>query len=127
MDGSRDTEIAMGGHQPHHLATENPARGQIYGFRKALWHEHTGEHHDFFDEPQSLECVRKVKEIASRNWDLYSSQTAQSDLPSHLLKYPIAVTQTGEVVALPGMEFFPDTKAKVLGSRSYILPAILTT
>lgn len=128
MDGSRDTEIAMGGHQPHHLATDqNPARGQIYGFRKALWHEHTGELHDCFDEPQSLECIRKVNGIASRNWELYSSQTAERDLPSHLLKYPISVTQNGEVVALPGMEFFPDTKARVLGSKSHYLPAILTT
>ncbi|KAK4774195.1 hypothetical protein SAY87_029214 [Trapa incisa] len=126
MDGSRDTEIAMGGHQPHHLAAENPARGQIYGFRKALWHEHMGEFHGCFDKPQSLECISKVNEIAYRNWDLYSSQTVESDLPSHLLKYPIAVTEEGEVAALHGMEHFPDTRAKVLGSKS-LLPTILTT
>ncbi|PKI79572.1 phospholipase D alpha 1-like isoform X2 [Punica granatum] len=128
MDGGRDTEIAMGGHQQHHLASDdNPARGQIYGLRKALWHEHIGELHDIFDEPQSLECIRKVNEIASRNWDLYTCQKAESDLPSHLLKYPVAVSDNGEVVEFPGMEFFPDTKAKVLGSKSHFLPAILTT
>ena len=40
MDGSRDTEIAMGAYQTFHLSTRQPARGQIHGFRMALWYEH---------------------------------------------------------------------------------------
>ena len=36
MDGARDTEIAMGTYQPYHLATREPARGQIHGLRMAL-------------------------------------------------------------------------------------------
>lgn len=127
MDGSRDTEIAMGGYQPHYLAKENPARGQIYGFRMALWHEHIGEFLDCFNEPQSLECIRRVNEIADRNWGLYSSQTMEGDLPGHLLMYPIGISEGGEVVELPGVKFFPDTTAKVLGSKSLLLPPLLTT
>ncbi|PKI79574.1 hypothetical protein CRG98_000049 [Punica granatum] len=90
MDGSRDTQIAMGGYQPHHLATKSPARGQIYGFWMALWHEHIGELHDCFDEPQSLQCIRKVSEITGKNWYLYSRRTLECDrLPGHLLTYPV--------------------------------------
>ncbi|XXG45717.1 hypothetical protein AAC387_Pa02g0720 [Persea americana] len=43
MDGRRDTEIAMGAFQPFHLGTRQPARGQIHGFRMALWYEHLGK------------------------------------------------------------------------------------
>lgn len=34
MDGSRDTEIAMGGYQPHHtwMARQNRPRGQVLDF-----------------------------------------------------------------------------------------------
>jgi len=42
MDGARDSEIAMGAYQPFHLAVNEPARGQIHGFRMSLWYEHTG-------------------------------------------------------------------------------------
>ncbi|KAJ0530268.1 putative phospholipase D [Helianthus annuus] len=42
MDGARDSEIAMGAYQPHHIATRTPARGQVHGFRMALWYEHLG-------------------------------------------------------------------------------------
>jgi phospholipase D1/2 len=30
MDGARDTEIAMGGFQPQHLVTNQPAMGEIH-------------------------------------------------------------------------------------------------
>ncbi|RLN28860.1 hypothetical protein C2845_PM05G25620 [Panicum miliaceum] len=37
MDGARDSEIAMGAYQPHHLAAASrPARGQVHGFRMSL-------------------------------------------------------------------------------------------
>ena len=49
------------------------------------------------------------------------------DLPGHLLSYPIHITKKGEVKELPEIEFFPDTKVKVLGSKSKLLPPILTT
>ncbi|KAA8535098.1 hypothetical protein F0562_030101 [Nyssa sinensis] len=127
MDGARDSEIAMGGYQPYHLATrQQPARGQIHGFRMALWYEHLGMLCDSFVQPESLDCIRKVNQTADKYWDIYSSETLDRDLPGHLLSYPIGVTANGEVTQLPGTVHFPDTKAPVLGSKGRY-PPILTT
>ncbi|KAM0944906.1 putative phospholipase D [Dioscorea sansibarensis] len=127
MDGARDSEIAMGAYQPYHLSTREPARGQIHGFRMALWYEHLGMLDDIFLQPESVECVQKVNKIADKYWDLYSSETLENDLPGHLLRYPIAVTNEGMITELPGTECFPDTKARVLGTKTDYLPPILTT
>ncbi|KAK9130688.1 hypothetical protein Sjap_011175 [Stephania japonica] len=132
MDGSRDSEIAMGAYQPHHLSIRELAKGQVHGFRMALWYEHLGMLDNCFLQPESLECVQKVNGLANKNWDLYSSDALNADLPAHLLTYPIRITSDGEVKELPGAECFPDTKAKVLGGESLmvlplpILPIITT-
>ncbi|OIW19211.1 hypothetical protein TanjilG_20336 [Lupinus angustifolius] len=127
MDGSRDSEIAMGAYQPYHLATRQPARGQIHGFRMLLWYEHLGMLHESFNFPESEECVSKVNHIADKYWDLYSSESLEGDLPGHLLRYPIGVSSEGDIAELPGFEFFPDTKARILGGKADYLPPILTT
>uniref|UniRef100_A0A7C9EMM4 Phospholipase D n=1 Tax=Opuntia streptacantha TaxID=393608 RepID=A0A7C9EMM4_OPUST len=128
MDGARDSEIAMGAYQPHHIAhLGQPARGQIHGFRMSLWYEHMGMLDDDFLTPESEECVKKVNKIADKYWDLYASESLEHDLPGHLLSYPIGVTEEGEVVELPGLENFPDTTARVLGNKVDYLPPILTT
>jgi len=127
MDGARDSEIAMGAYQPFHLAVNEPARGQIHGFRMSLWYEHTGMLDNLFLQPENVQCIRKVNKIAERYWDLYSSESLERDLPGHLLMYPVGVTNEGEVTELPGSEFFPDTKARILGTKSDYLPPILTT
>ncbi|PIA42459.1 hypothetical protein AQUCO_02000122v1 [Aquilegia coerulea] len=127
MDGARDSEIAMGAYQPYHLSNNEPARGQIHGFRMSLWYEHLGMLDDSLLNPESLECIQKVNSIASKYWDLYSSDTLEHDLPGHLLSYPIGVASDGMVTQLPGFEFFPDTKGRVLGTISDLYPPILTT
>ncbi|CAH9106756.1 unnamed protein product [Cuscuta europaea] len=127
MDGARDSEIAMGAYQPNHLAARQPARGQVHGFRMALWYEHLGMLDEAFLHPESEECARKVNDIAEKYWDLYSSESLEGDLPGHLLRYPVGVSSDGDVTELPGFEFFPDTKARVLGTKSEYLPPILTT
>ncbi|KAI4379289.1 hypothetical protein MLD38_005607 [Melastoma candidum] len=127
MDGARDSEIAMGAYQPHQLSLHEPARGQIHGFRMALWYEHLGMLDDSFLQPESPECIQTVNQIAQKYWDLYSSETLEHDLPGHLLRYPIGVSADGEVTEMPGMEHFPDTKARVLGTKSDYMPPILTT
>ncbi|KAI9159954.1 hypothetical protein LWI28_003702 [Acer negundo] len=127
MDGARDSEIAMGGYQPHHLSTRQPARGQIHGFRMSLWYEHLGMLDGTFLQPESLECVQKVNQVADKYWDMYSSETLEHDLPGHLLRYPIGIASEGDVTELPGTEFFPDTKARILGAKSDYMPPILTT
>ena len=127
MDGARDSEIAMGAYQPHHLAARHSARGQIHGFRMALWYEHLGMLDDSFLQPEGIECVEKVNNIADKYWDLYSSDSLERDLPGHLLRYPIGIASDGDVTELPGFEFFPDTQARILGAKSDYLPPILTT
>ncbi|GFQ05509.1 phospholipase d alpha 1 [Phtheirospermum japonicum] len=131
MDGGRDSEIAMGGFQPHHLAnssSDEPIRGQIFGLRMALWCEHLLHEDDTFLSPGSIECVRNVNAIADQNWNLYSADAiGDQDLPGHLLSYPVRISGHGEISAIPGFEFFPDTKAPVLGTKSDYLPPILTT
>ncbi|KAG2624914.1 hypothetical protein PVAP13_3KG156100 [Panicum virgatum] len=128
MDGARDSEIAMGAYQPRHLAAAGrPARGQVHGFRMSLWYEHLGAVDDAFARPDSLECVRKVNAMADRYWDLYAADGPERDLPGHLLTYPVGVAADGAVTQLPGVEFFPDTQARVLGAKSDYLPPILTT
>ncbi|KAF6156654.1 hypothetical protein GIB67_017790 [Kingdonia uniflora] len=127
MDGARDSEIAMGAYQPFHLAKRQPARGQIHGFRMSLWYEHLGMLDDAFLQPESTECIQKVNKLADKYWDIYSSEILDRDLPGHLLTYPVGVTYDGMVSELPGTEFFPDTKARVLGTKSDFLPPILTT
>lgn len=127
MDGARDSEIAMGAYQPHHISTRTPARGQVHGFRMALWYEHLGMLDDSFQHPESTECVKKVNKITDKYWDLFASENLESDLPGHLLRYPVAVSGEGQVTELPGSEFFPDTNARILGTKSDYLPSILTT
>ncbi|PWA55606.1 phospholipase D alpha 1 [Artemisia annua] len=127
MDGARDTEIAIGGYQPNHIAAQWPARGAVFGFRIALWLEHLYYIDEAFRHPESLECIRKVNAIADENWKLYSSPTFIQDLPGHLLRYPVDISDAGDITALPDFQFFPDTKAPVLGTLSVHLPPILTT
>ncbi|KAL2479659.1 Phospholipase D alpha 2 [Abeliophyllum distichum] len=127
LDGARDSEIAMGAFQPYHLSTRQPARGQIHGFRMALWYEHLGMLDGSFCHPQNVECIQKVNKIAENNWDLFMSETVERDMPGHLMTYPVGVESDGKVTELPGMEHFPDTKARVLGTVAEYYPSILTT
>ncbi|XP_031475859.1 phospholipase D delta [Nymphaea colorata] len=127
MDGSRDTEIAMGAYQPHHTwaKQKNHPHGQIHGYRMSLWAEHLGMVDGCFSSPHSLECVRKVNTIADENWKRYSAET-MTNLQGHILKYPIKVDTDGTVGPLPGHEFFPDLGGRVLGAAT-TLPDVLTT
>ncbi|KAL9676437.1 hypothetical protein QQ045_004651 [Rhodiola kirilowii] len=136
MDGGRDTEIAMGGFQPYHLSTATePARGQIHCFRMSLWYEHLGMFLQDFRHPESLECIRIVNELAEENWAEYArTDDRDLDLPGHLLRYPVQITPTSagsEIIAkispLPGLQFFPDTTAPIIGKVADLLPPILTT
>ena len=130
MDGARDSEIAMGAFQPNHLAGP-AARGHIYGFRMSLWYEHLGmlEQHPIMNHPESLDCVRKVRQVTDDCWNIYCQDPYNAAFGDpHLLPYPVEVTRDGIVTSLPGSgEFFPDTKGKVLGTKSDYLPPILTT
>ncbi|GLU00590.1 hypothetical protein SLE2022_179440 [Rubroshorea leprosula] len=127
MDGSRDTEIAMGAYQPYYTwarKREHP-RGEVFDYRKSLWTEHLGTVDSLFDDPESRQCVKAVNKIAEDNWKNYTADEFTL-LQGHLLKYPIQVDKDGEVSPLLGYKKFPDVGGRVLGKNSWI-PDIVTT
>ncbi|KAK9068289.1 hypothetical protein SSX86_012400 [Deinandra increscens subsp. villosa] len=119
LEGTRDTEIAMGAYQPHHTwATKvsNP-RGQIYGYRMSLWAEHLGLVDDRFTQPESIECVRHVRSLSEANWKQFVADEV-SEMRGHLMKYPVEVDPRGKVKSLPGYVNFPDVGGQIVGSLS---------
>ncbi|CAI0414144.1 unnamed protein product [Linum tenue] len=117
LEGTRDTEIAMGAYQPRHtLTARSRPHGQIYGYRKSLWAEHVGGGlEECFERPESVECVRRVRAIGEQNWRQFAAETV-TEMKGHLLKYPVEVDPTGKVRALPGCAAFPDVGGNILGS-----------
>ncbi|KAD5960791.1 hypothetical protein E3N88_12263 [Mikania micrantha] len=128
LAGSKDTEIAMGSYQPHHTwaAKKQHPQGQVYGYRLSLWAEQLGVLQKCYKDPETLECVKKVNNIAEDNWKRYTADKLTT-LEGHLLRYPLQVDSDGNVNSLPGYENFPDVGGKILGSHSPALPDILTT
>ncbi|KAB2628385.1 phospholipase D delta-like [Pyrus ussuriensis x Pyrus communis] len=117
MDGSRDTEIAMGAYQPHHTwaAEKNlHPHGQVYGYRMSLWAEHLGGVEDTYQDPESLECVKRVNDIAKLNWKAFVSEEHR-EMKGHLMTYPVQIGRDGRVSSLPGYESFPDVKMASMG------------
>lgn len=68
-----------------------------------------------------------MNRLSEKNWDLYTAETMERDLPGHLLPYPLLVESSGRVSELPGNENFPDTTAPVVGDVAQFYPSILTT
>lgn len=80
---------------------------------------------DCFKEPENLDCVKSVNQIAEDNWRNFTAEDF-TPLQGHLLRYPVQVDANGKVGPLPGQETFPDVGGKVIGSRTN-LPDALTT
>lgn len=117
MEGTRDTEIAMGAYQPRYTwarKLSNP-RGQIHGYRMSLWAEHIGGLEECFEQPESLECVRRVRAAGEENWKRFAADEV-TEMRGHLLKYPVDVDLKGKVRPLPGSENFPDVGGNITGS-----------
>ncbi|CAN1828963.1 Phospholipase D delta [Linum perenne] len=127
LDGSRDTEIAMGAYQPAYTwaAKQDHPRSEIYGYRMSLWAEHMGQLEEEHREPHSIKCMKSVNKIAKNNWKAFVAEE-RMPMNGHLMQYPIQVSRDGRVTALPGHESFPDVGGKVLGSPTN-LPDSLTT
>ncbi|KAL1543472.1 Phospholipase D beta 1 [Salvia divinorum] len=117
MEGTRDTEIAMGAYQPHHTWSKrlSSPQGQIYGYRMSLWAEHVGFLEECFTRPESLECVRRVRSLGEGNWEQFSSPQV-SEMRGHLIKYPVDVDRKGKVKPIHGFETFPDVGGNIVGS-----------
>lgn len=88
---------------------------QIYGYRRSLWAEHTGTSEEVFDQPQSLECVRRVRTMGEVNWMQFVADEAR-EMRGHLLKYPLHVDHSGKVTSLPGCKTFPDLGGDISGT-----------
>ncbi|XP_060195612.1 phospholipase D delta-like isoform X2 [Lycium barbarum] len=127
LSGSRDTEIAMGAYQPNYTwaRKDSHPHGQVYGYRMSLWAEHLGLVENTFMEPQTVECVRRVNEMARYNWNAFAGDEYKK-MKGHLMQYPIQVSKNGDVTNLPGFECFPDVGGKILGVPTN-LPDALTT
>ncbi|KAG4922912.1 hypothetical protein JHK82_051890 [Glycine max] len=117
MEGTRDSEIAMGAYQPHHTWARKQSypHGQIHGYRMSLWAEHTGTIEECFLKPESLECVRRVRAMGEMNWKQFSANEA-TEMKGHLMKYPVEVDRKGKVRPLQDCEEFPDVGGKIVGS-----------
>lgn len=117
LEGTRDTEIAMGAYQPHHTWAKNLSspHGQIYGYRMSLWAEHLGIIEDCFTRPESLECTRRIKLMGELNWKRFAADEI-TEMKGHLMKYPVEVERKGKVKPLPGCEAFLDVGGRIVGS-----------
>ncbi|EEF50442.1 phospholipase d beta, putative [Ricinus communis] len=117
MEGTRDTEIAMGAYQPHHTWARKQSNpyGQIHGYRMSLWAEHVGGIEGCFTQPESLECVRRIRTLGEMNWKQFAADEI-TEMKGHLLKYPVEVDRKGKVRPIPGCETFPDVGGNIVGS-----------
>ncbi|KAM0826265.1 hypothetical protein ACQ4PT_068991 [Festuca glaucescens] len=130
LSGSRDTEIAVGAHQPHHTgAGGRRPHGQVHAYRMSLWEEHLGGLAlPEMKTPEWPECVRLVNRVARQNWERYvyeGEEVEKMQMQGYIMRYPVEVSADGKVGSLPGHEFFPDVGGKVLGSTNK-LPDHLT-
>lgn len=128
MDGCRDSEIMMTSWQTDHLATDKSTpKGDIHGYRMHVWASITKQMKDEFRNPSSPECVNAVNKIAYDNWNKYLGNETVN-MESHLLPFPLEFSG-GEIRPRQGLidGNFPDTKAKVTGKKSLVLPEIFLT
>ncbi|XXG67283.1 hypothetical protein AAC387_Pa06g0667 [Persea americana] len=117
LEGTRDTEIAMGAYQPQHTwaRKQSSPRGQIYGYRMSLWAEHIGTLEECFTHPKSLDCMRRVRAMGEMNWQQFCADEI-TEMRGHLLKYPVDVDAKGKVKPLAGCETFPDVGGAIIGT-----------
>jgi phospholipase D1/2 len=130
MDGSRDTEICVGGFEegigPD--AVTGLPQGKVSGFRNSLWAEHLGGFDPLFLQPHEPACLKEVKRKAWENWEAYTGSTLKALPHGHLMTYPYTISKEGEVK--PTVEYFPDHEevhAKVMGTQPGVALYLLTT
>lgn len=122
MIGNRNTELAIGLHQPR-----LGAKGEVSTFRKCLWVEHLGENVCINANPNSIQCIRKIRLLGEETLKAFIDTTSHPTIGRHMMVYPVNIDQSGSVSQLPECDKFPDTKAHVLGWRSKVIPVAVTT
>ena len=100
--------------------------GEVLKFRLSLWAEHLRTSEDIFLYPSRLDCVRRIKMMASYNWNQYLNKVPT---PGQLLPYPLNVMPDGKLEYLDGVESFPDfpLNAKIKGKTNLAIPQKVTT
>ncbi|KAL6178979.1 hypothetical protein ACLB2K_050495 [Fragaria x ananassa] len=127
MEGAIWRDCCMGGglsFEPR-IAGYGGRRREVYGYRMSLWAEHLDGIEKTFEDPQSLECTKRVCEIAKQNWKHFIAEEHR-EMKGHLMQYPVQVGKDGKVSSIPGAESFPDVGGKILGAPTN-LPDALTT
>lgn len=81
----------------------------------SLWAEHLGGLEDTYNEPETIDCVKRVRSQAEMNWRQFASEHI-TEMKGHLLKYPVEVDRRGKVKPLEGWEQFPDINGNICGS-----------
>ncbi|KAJ8444640.1 hypothetical protein Cgig2_023703 [Carnegiea gigantea] len=99
MDGGWDSEFAMEVYHP----TTSPSKTNHPSPRSMASECRYGMLDDFFLHPESLECPRKVNQVAQDYWEMYCSETIECDLPGHFLRFPVEVTGNGNVWSFLGL------------------------
>lgn len=98
-------------------------KGEVYGYRMALWLEHLGGKYDpVYGQPHSLACVKRVNYLAEQNWLQFSGKE-DCAMTGHLITFPIIVDRSGAVSARTVNGQFEDIKNSVKGKKQPI-PAI---
>ena len=98
-------------------------KGEVYGYRMALWLEHLGGKYDpVYDQPHSLACVKRVNYLAEQNWLQFSGEE-ECDMTGHLITFPIIVDRSGAVAARTVNGQFEDIENSIKGKKQPI-PAI---
>lgn len=141
LDGSRDTEIAVMAWQPEHVATgsigyssigrqeDSLPQSDVAAFRASIFSEHLAEYLPEFENPSSLECVAKIRQLATRNWHHFSDEETGpvTEMPhGHLSLYPYEFDEnTGDVSTK--REYMPDFPAALVkGKATPGIPNMLT-
>ena len=98
-------------------------KGEVYGYRMALWLEHLGGRYDpVYDQPHSLECVKQINHLAEDNWLQFSGEK-DVDMTGHLVTFPIIVESNGNIKPRTEDGQFSDIDNSVMG-KSRPIPAM---
>jgi len=131
MAGTRDTEMAIGSHQPSY--PPHHPYGDVHAFRMSLFAQWFKKGDPAFIHPGTIDCVQKVKEFAWLNWQAYISDKPQVT-EGQILPYPLNVMEDGRLEYLEPIgswqgKTFPDFRSgsNIKGTLSTLIPQKVTT
>ena len=92
-------------------------KGEVYGYRMALWLEHLGGKYDpLYNQPHSLACVKRVNYLAEQNWLQFSGEE-DCDMTGHLITFPCVVDKSGAITPRTKDGHFSDIDNDIEGKK----------